>query len=56
MEARALRLPHAAAALCLDDGIVRGRDRHDINAILASGPALKTIYEKRLELNAGSSA
>ena len=45
-------LRRARSVLCRDDGIVRERDRHDINAILASSPVLKTIYEKRLELNA----
>ena len=42
----------ARSVLCRDDGMVGERDRRDINAILASSPVLKTIYEKRLELNA----
>ena len=42
----------ARSVLCRDDGIVCERDRRDINDIVASSPILKTIYEKRLELNA----
>lgn len=45
-------LRRARSVLCRDDTIVRERDRHDINAIVESSPILKTIYEKRLELNA----
>ena len=38
--------------LCREDTIIGERDRRDIDVIVASSPVLKTIYEKRLELNA----
>jgi len=42
----------AKSVLCREEMLVRERDRRDIKAILESSPLLKTIYEKRLELNA----
>ncbi|MDE0659205.1 MAG: fatty acid desaturase [Gammaproteobacteria bacterium] len=38
--------------LCREEMLVGERDRHDIKAILESSPILRTLYEKRLELNA----
>ena len=45
-------LRRAKSVLCREDALVRDRDRRDIKAIVESSPVLKTIYEKRLELNA----
>ena len=45
-------LRRAKNVLCREEMLVRERDRRDIKAILESSPILKTIYEKRLELNA----
>ena len=45
-------LRRAKDVLCREEILVRDRDRRDIKAILESSPLLKTIYEKRLELNA----
>ena len=42
----------AKSVLCREEMLVGERDRRDIMAILESSPILKTIYEKRLELNA----
>lgn len=45
-------LRRAKSVLCREEMLVGERDRRDITAILESSPILKTIYEKRLELNA----
>ena len=45
-------LRRAKSVLCRDEAMVGDRDRREITAILESSPVLKTIYEKRLELNA----
>ena len=45
-------LRRAKNVLCREEMLVGERDRRDIKAILESSPILKTIYEKRLELNA----
>ena len=45
-------LKRAKSVLCREEIMVGERDRRDIKAILESSPVLKTIYEKRLELNA----
>ena len=45
-------LRRAKRVLCREEAMVRDRDRRDIKAILESSPALKTIYEMRLELSA----
>ena len=45
-------LKRARSLLCREGVMVRERDRRDINAIVTSNAILKTIYEKRLELNA----
>ena len=42
----------AKNVLCREEMLVGERDRRDIKAILESSPKLRTIYEKRLELNA----
>ena len=49
--ARAL-LKRAKNVLCREEALVGDRERRDIKAIVESSPLLKTIYEKRLELNA----
>ena len=45
-------LRRAKSVLCREDAMVRDCDRRDITAIVESSAVLKTIYEKRLELNA----
>ncbi|MDE0036757.1 MAG: fatty acid desaturase [Gammaproteobacteria bacterium] len=45
-------LRRAKNILCREEMRLGERDRRDIKAILESSPSLKTIYEKRLELNA----
>ena len=45
-------LRRAKNVLCREEMLMGERDRRDIKAILESSPILKTIYEKRLELNA----
>jgi len=45
-------LRRAKSVLCREEMLVGERERRDIKAILESSPILKTIYEKRLELNA----
>ena len=45
-------LRRARHVLCREEVMVGDRDRRDIKAIVESSPLLKTIYEKRLELNA----
>ena len=42
----------AKSVLCREEMLVGERDRNDIKAIMDLSPILKTIYEKRLELNA----
>ena len=45
-------LKRARSVLCREDMLVGEQERRDIRAIVESSPILKTIYEKRLELNA----
>ena len=45
-------LKRAGRVLCREEIMVGERERRDIKAIVESSPLLKTIYEKRLELNA----
>ena len=45
-------LKRARRVLCREEIMIGDRERRDIKAIVESSPVLKTIYEKRLELNA----